>query len=395
MDKTIMTDWCRLPSGVKCSCLLAGTPEYERLSPTQHDEVQATADLFRRMTAAASVSPENNDDDFGFDSGSGDYSEGKDSTNEKQEELSFHNDDGSYQLVTVERNLRAVDLCQLLAVKNRGIKDPKWTLYEHWPDLGLERPLEDHEDVLRTYREMQCFSKRARKRFVFRKDPRKYDYFADPQNFFPTDMMVASAIDDFINPIYTSSSSVFAQSSSANISTNPKFTLVGLVWIRAGPSCGNAHAQQRVWRQVLLLLAGSKLYYTREAETAARAVRDRERGEAVKDNKNFFPTDMMVASAIDDFINPIYTSSSSVFAQSSSANISTNPKFTLVGLVWIRAGPSCGNAHAQQRVWRQVLLLLAGSKLYYTREAETAARVVRDRERGEAVKDNKVGRLFI
>jgi hypothetical protein len=54
-----------------------------------------------------------------------------------QQELMFHNDDGSCQLVVVERNLRARDLCHLLALKNRVAKDVSWTIVEQWVDLGL------------------------------------------------------------------------------------------------------------------------------------------------------------------------------------------------------------------------------------------------------------------
>jgi predicted GNAT superfamily acetyltransferase len=39
--------------------------------------------------------------------------------------------------VVVERNLRASDLCQLLALKNRVAKDISWTIVEQWVDLGL------------------------------------------------------------------------------------------------------------------------------------------------------------------------------------------------------------------------------------------------------------------
>jgi hypothetical protein len=40
-------------------------------------------------------------------------------------------------VVVVERNLRASDLCQLLALKNRVAKDVSWTIVEQWVDLGL------------------------------------------------------------------------------------------------------------------------------------------------------------------------------------------------------------------------------------------------------------------
>ena len=53
------------------------------------------------------------------------------------QELVFHNDDESCQLVVVERNLCTSDLCQLLALKNRVAKDMNWTIVEQWTDLGL------------------------------------------------------------------------------------------------------------------------------------------------------------------------------------------------------------------------------------------------------------------
>lgn len=52
-------------------------------------------------------------------------------------EVAFYNDDGSYQTVVVEKNLRASDLCQILALKNRVGLDINWTVVEHWVDVGL------------------------------------------------------------------------------------------------------------------------------------------------------------------------------------------------------------------------------------------------------------------
>ncbi|GLH05976.1 Growth factor receptor-bound protein 10 [Gryllus bimaculatus] len=125
-----------------------------------------------------------------------------------QEELVFFNDDGSFQTAVVGRDLRASDLCQLLALKNRVAKDVNWTLVEHWVDFGLERNLEDHEEVLAAHWDMQCsFGRRAEKRFVFRKDFRKYEFFHNPQvrdsppprrlsQFFPADMVDMSRCEE-------------------------------------------------------------------------------------------------------------------------------------------------------------------------------------------------------
>ncbi|CAH0390035.1 unnamed protein product [Bemisia tabaci] len=66
-----------------------------------------------------------------------DLTEDKDLSTEKQVEVAFYNDDGSYQTVVVEKNLRASDLCQILALKNRVGLDINWTVVEHWVDVGL------------------------------------------------------------------------------------------------------------------------------------------------------------------------------------------------------------------------------------------------------------------
>lgn len=46
--------------------------------------------------------------------------------------------------------------------------------------LFAERSLEDHEDVLSVHRDMQTFCKYSERRFVFRKDYRKYEFFHNP-----------------------------------------------------------------------------------------------------------------------------------------------------------------------------------------------------------------------
>ncbi|KAK6618567.1 hypothetical protein RUM43_012958 [Polyplax serrata] len=132
-------------------------------------------------------------------------SEDKDRSTEKQEELIFYNDDNSYQTAIVEKNLCVSDLCQLLALKNRVAKDVNWTIVEHWTDLGLERSLEDHEDVLSTYHNMESFARNTSKRFVFRKNFIKYEFFPNPQQFFPVNMIDLGDAED-VPPSFPKSS---------------------------------------------------------------------------------------------------------------------------------------------------------------------------------------------
>jgi hypothetical protein len=95
--------WCRFPR-MKCVC--AETSGYERLNENFLDYQTVSEDK-------------------------------DNATNEKEEEIVFYNDDGSFQTVIVERNLCASDLCQLLALKNRVSKSVNWSIVEHWQEYGL------------------------------------------------------------------------------------------------------------------------------------------------------------------------------------------------------------------------------------------------------------------
>ncbi|XP_034241907.1 growth factor receptor-bound protein 14-like, partial [Thrips palmi] len=194
----------------------------------------------------------------------------KDCSTEKQEELLFYNDDGSphaAQSVLVERNLRSADLCSVLAVKNRVAKDVHWTLFEHWPEQGLERSLEDHEDVLSVHRDMQSFCKYSDRRFVFRKDYRKYEFFADPQQFFPPDMVVdlEGQEDSGGGSVYNYS--VALQTALANADDSP--TILTQVWVR------DSHKQ--VWAKAFLLLRDRCLYISYKFQVLAKFLRENRR----------------------------------------------------------------------------------------------------------------------
>jgi hypothetical protein len=179
----------------------------------------------------------------------------EDAPTEKEQELVFHNDDGSCQVVVVERNLRASDLCQLLALKNRVAKDVSWTIVEQWVDLGLERSLEDHEEVLAVY-DMEANGKHTEKRFVFRKDFLKYEFFHSPQQFFPADMVDPSACDQLLEP----------HTLQMVVTSTDECPVIGSqIWVR--------EANKQVWSKVFLLLKDRILYICHKVQLVSKLMR--------------------------------------------------------------------------------------------------------------------------
>ncbi|XP_068189966.1 growth factor receptor-bound protein 10-like isoform X2 [Antennarius striatus] len=93
-------------------------------------------------------------------------------------------EDGAGKVVEIPADMTARDVCQLLVYKSHCLEDGAWTLVEHHPILGLERCLEDHELVVQVQASMSSDSK-----FLFRKNYAKYEFFRNPLNFFPEQMV--------------------------------------------------------------------------------------------------------------------------------------------------------------------------------------------------------------
>ncbi|KAJ8273153.1 hypothetical protein GJAV_G00098120 [Gymnothorax javanicus] len=94
--------------------------------------------------------------------------------------IKVFSEDGTGKVVEIPADMTARDLCQLLVYKSHCVDDNSWTLVEHHPLMGLERCLEDHELVLHVQASMTSESK-----FLFRKNYAKYEFFRNPVNFFP------------------------------------------------------------------------------------------------------------------------------------------------------------------------------------------------------------------
>uniref|UniRef100_A0A671T434 Growth factor receptor-bound protein 10-like n=1 Tax=Sinocyclocheilus anshuiensis TaxID=1608454 RepID=A0A671T434_9TELE len=93
-------------------------------------------------------------------------------------------EDGVGKVVEVPADMTARDVCQFLVYKNHCLDDNCWSLVEHHSLLGLERCLEDHELVVPV---QACMSPESK--FLFRKNYAKYEFFRNPLNFFPEQML--------------------------------------------------------------------------------------------------------------------------------------------------------------------------------------------------------------
>ncbi|KAI1885672.1 hypothetical protein AGOR_G00206230 [Albula goreensis] len=98
--------------------------------------------------------------------------------------IKVFSEDGTRKVVEIPADMTARDLCQLLVYKSHCLNDNSWALVEHHPVLGLERCLEDHEMVAQVQASMT-----SEGRFLFRKNYAKYEFFTNPLNFFPEQMI--------------------------------------------------------------------------------------------------------------------------------------------------------------------------------------------------------------
>nr|XP_058152608.1 growth factor receptor-bound protein 10 isoform X4 [Dasypus novemcinctus] len=101
-----------------------------------------------------------------------------------KQDVKVFSEDGTCKVVEIPADTTARDLCQLLVYRSHCVDDNSWTLVEQHPQLGMERCLEDHELVAQVDGTMASESK-----FLFRKNYAKYEFFKNPTNFFPEQMV--------------------------------------------------------------------------------------------------------------------------------------------------------------------------------------------------------------
>ncbi|XP_017877222.1 growth factor receptor-bound protein 14-like isoform X2 [Ceratina calcarata] len=185
--------------------------------------------------------------------GFGQPSDESEQDDEKIDVLRVYCEDESWCEVTIQKNIRAIDLCELLKAKKRAV-GVNWSIVEMWSELGLERTLEDHEDVTAIYRETRLFPVKRLRKFVFRQDYMKYQFFYDPKEFFPTEMIDVPAV--FAEDRDTLAEAETALRGYLEDEEVKCPEIFSLVWVQIG--------RVNVWRRIHLLLRDRNLYQAKK-----------------------------------------------------------------------------------------------------------------------------------
>ncbi|XP_020721538.2 growth factor receptor-bound protein 14 isoform X3 [Bombus terrestris] len=229
-----------------CSCLDADNAQflgpstcsrYQRLSPRRNLFELAYRSMNRNRTPKRFARPDESEED-----------------EEQTEELRFYCDDDACYDVIVEHDLRAIDLCKLLKAK-RSTAGVDWSIVETWPELGIERALEDHEDILAVHRETKTFSAERARKFIFREDCLKYEFFHDPELFLSTEMIdVPTVFAEDWHALDETEAALRDYLENEEIAECPE--VFGLAWIQNG--------RLNIWRKICLLLRDGELYHAKK-----------------------------------------------------------------------------------------------------------------------------------
>ncbi|XP_036998964.2 growth factor receptor-bound protein 14 isoform X1 [Artibeus jamaicensis] len=166
------------------------------------------------------------------------------STNSRKKQvIKVYSEDETSRALEVPSDITARDVCQLLILKNHYVDDHSWTLFEHLPQIGLERTVEDHELVIEV---LSNWGMEEENKLYFRKNYAKYEFFKNPMYFFPEHMVsFATETNGEISP--TQILQMFLSSS-----TYPEIH-------------GFLHAKEqgrKSWKKVYFLLRRSGLYFS-------------------------------------------------------------------------------------------------------------------------------------
>uniref|UniRef100_A0A803TCA5 Growth factor receptor bound protein 14 n=1 Tax=Anolis carolinensis TaxID=28377 RepID=A0A803TCA5_ANOCA len=157
--------------------------------------------------------------------------------------IKVYSEDETSRALEVPSDITARDLCQLLILKNHYVDDHSWTLFEQLTSLGLERIIEDHEMVIEVQSKWRI---EEGNRFYFRKNYAKYEFFKNPENFFPEHLV------SFSNEINGAMSQTQILQMFLSSSTYPEIH-------------SYLHAKEqgkKTWKKMYFLLRRSGLYFS-------------------------------------------------------------------------------------------------------------------------------------
>ncbi|XP_053327245.1 growth factor receptor-bound protein 14 [Spea bombifrons] len=157
--------------------------------------------------------------------------------------IKVYSEDGTSRALEVPNDISCRDVCQLLILKNRYVDDHSWTIFEHLSNLGLERIVEDHEMVI----EVQSnWDMEEDSRFYFRKYYGKFEFFKNPETYFPDSMV--------------------SYSSESNGTTAPLDTLKMFLSTSTYPEIQSylymTEKGKKTWKKMFFVLRRSGLYFS-------------------------------------------------------------------------------------------------------------------------------------
>jgi len=140
--------------------------------------------------------------------------------------------------------------------------------------------LEDHEKVYQVYQNMLQFDPVTDKRFIFRKDFRKYEMFRNPQQFFPVEM-VDFGVSDLVLTDSPSLAKVVAIQEILN-SADGCPRVFGHMWVSSGSGPGR-DASKQVWRKAFFVLRNSQLLFSYRMQSLDKVGRTKSKDAPNKD----------------------------------------------------------------------------------------------------------------
>ncbi|XP_031560624.1 growth factor receptor-bound protein 14-like isoform X3 [Actinia tenebrosa] len=170
--------------------------------------------------------------------------------------VQIFNEDHSCMTVSVGQNMSAVECCHKLVLLNTFKEDPNWVIAEHVTDLGIERVVEDHERILEVY---QHWAPNSNNKFLFRKDHKKYDFFINTAEYFPSHLLDDDSSDRAVTEQAERAKQILLQKLFRQCTQVPE--IASMLYIK--------DFSKKSWSKKYLILRGSGLYSSTKGKSRA------------------------------------------------------------------------------------------------------------------------------
>lgn len=165
-------------------------------------------------------------------------------------------EDGNPVGLEVSSSMKAREACYRLTMLNKVEDDPQWVLTEYLTDLGIERTLEDHENLMSI---LKTWAPSSNNKLMFRKDPRKYHFFAHTTNYFPSHLLDSESSDKAVTEKAQKAKTILQQKLFSTCTRVPEIE-------------GILHCKdfgKKSWSKKFFFLRGSGLYSSSKGKSKA------------------------------------------------------------------------------------------------------------------------------